>query len=164
MSTINPEIRAAEIVAGIQDNYSDGDWFDVLSAGERRGWDKHEGEWWDGTISAPRNRPELAGWLAREIWIGDNGKPDDNTRHDTTPRAAGTLTPEERERMIEAITDTVDDYDLGTLQNIVADVMRDECAASCAGMLRSPAHHSFSLISHPACSPGVIAANHPPVM
>jgi len=64
---INPEIRAAEIVALIETKYTRGGWFAYMTPGEQAGWDMHELEWWNGDDSAaPRNARELAGWLARE--------------------------------------------------------------------------------------------------
>jgi hypothetical protein len=65
---INPEIRAAEIVALIETKYIGGGWFACMTPGEQAGWDIHELEWWNGDHSAaPRNAREWAGYLAREM-------------------------------------------------------------------------------------------------
>lgn len=78
MARMNPEVRAAEIIAAIVTDYSTGGWFACMTPGERHGWDMHESEWWlpDGWTAhdkaiawVPRNARESAGWLAREIWI-----------------------------------------------------------------------------------------------
>lgn len=75
---VNPEIRAAEIVAEIIDNYALGGWFACMTPGEQAGWNLHEWEWWTGdylAITAPQNTREWAGWLAREIWVQQSVAP-----------------------------------------------------------------------------------------
>jgi hypothetical protein len=76
VSRVNPEVRAAEIVAAIETDYKRGGWFECMTLGEQRGWDLHEYEWWygdpwcggpDDAGEVPRNSRELAGWLAREV-------------------------------------------------------------------------------------------------
>jgi hypothetical protein len=68
MSRLDPEVRAAEIVAAIVADFPKGGWFACMTRGEQIGWDMHESEWWWGNdwTRTPRNARELAGWLARE--------------------------------------------------------------------------------------------------
>lgn len=77
MTTINPEIRAAEIVALIATEYKNGGWFDAMTLGEQIGWNIHEAEWYSGwgccNPTTPRNAREWAGWLAREAWTAQVG-------------------------------------------------------------------------------------------
>jgi len=70
MATINPEVRAAEIVAATRTDYSTGGWFEIMTGDECRAWELAEWDWWTGRASgwAPRNNRELAGWLAFQVW------------------------------------------------------------------------------------------------
>jgi hypothetical protein len=74
MSRLDPEVRAAEIVAAIVADFPKGGWFACMTQYEQSGWNIHESEWWYGKehdfnapVTTPRNDREWAGWLAREI-------------------------------------------------------------------------------------------------
>lgn len=70
---VDPEIRAAEIVALIRTKYPHGGWFACMTRDERIGWNMHDDESWYGkeaeftnTGCTPINARMWAGWLARE--------------------------------------------------------------------------------------------------
>ncbi len=72
MKAVNPEVRAAEIVAAIRADFQNGGWFECMTAGERRGWDMAADELWFGECTAaPSNAREWAGWLAHEVSEGN---------------------------------------------------------------------------------------------
>lgn len=68
MARLNPELRAAEIVAAVRSEFKYGGWWAIMTPDERVGWEMHEHEWWHDKYShTPRNKRHWAGYLAREM-------------------------------------------------------------------------------------------------